>query len=157
MNFFTEVEQAVKQGLSKDSLTKLKTRLSKKYGLKNVPPDSEIYLRTGTRITTKPIRTISGIAPLALMTAPFACPHGKCVYCPGGPNSAFGNVPQSYTGLEPSTMRGIRNNYDPYLIVFNRLEQFVVNGHVPDKTEVIVQVLFLPYLPNTSMISSPML
>jgi elongator complex protein 3 len=93
------------------------------------------------------MRTMSGVSPLALMTAPFACPHGKCVYCPGGPGSPFGDVPQSYTGKEPSTMRGIRNLYDPYLIVFNRLEQFIATGHYPEKTEVIVQGGTFPALP----------
>jgi len=148
MSFFTEVKEAVDKGIAKQDLAKLKAKLAKKYRLSETPSDVEIFLRTGAKLTTKPMRTMSGIAPLALMTAPFACPHGKCVYCPGGPGSAFGDVPQSYTGLEPSTMRGIRNHFDPYLIVFNRLEQFVVTGHVPDKTEVIVQGGTFPALPE---------
>jgi elongator complex protein 3 len=145
--FFAEVEGAVKQGISKEALSKLKVKLSQKYGLKSVPSDVEVFLRTGTKLVTKPMRTMSGVSPLALMTAPFACPHGKCVYCPGGPGSPFGDVPQSYTGREPSTMRGIRNMYDPYLIVFNRLEQFIATGHFPEKTEVIVQGGTFPALP----------
>ncbi len=145
--FFEEVELAVKQGISKGALSKLKVKLSKKYSLDSIPSDIDIFLRTGAKLKTKPMRTMSGVSPLALMTAPFACPHGKCVYCPGGPNSAFGDVPQSYTGKEPSTMRGIRNFYDPYLIVFNRLEQFIVTGHVPEKTEIIVQGGTFPALP----------
>ena len=67
------------------------------------------------------------------------CPHGTCFYCPGGPGSEFGDVPQSYTGNEPSTMRSIRNHYDPYLIIFNRLEQFVILHQNPEKTEIIIQ------------------
>jgi len=145
--FFEEVESAVKQGLPKEALAKLKVKLSKKYNLAKIPSDVEVFLKTGVKITTKPMRTLSGVAPLALMTAPFACPHGKCVYCPGGPGSAFGDVPQSYTGKEPSTMRGIRNFYDSYLIVFNRLEQFIATGHLPEKTEVIVQGGTFPALP----------
>ncbi len=145
--FFSEVGQAVKDGASKEALSKLKVKLSKKYGFDKVPSDVEVFLRTKTKIVTKPMRTMSGVSPLALMTAPFACPHGKCLYCPGGPNSVFGDVPQSYTGREPSTMRGIRNMYDPYLIVFNRLEQFVATGHLPEKTEIIVQGGTFPALP----------
>jgi len=145
--FFVEVQEAIEKGVSKDALSKLKGKLSKKYGLSNVPTDSEVFLRTGSKLKTKPMRTMSGVSPLALMTAPFACPHGKCVYCPGGPGSPFGDVPQSYTGKEPSTMRGIRNNYDPYLIVFNRLEQFIAIGHLPEKTEVIIQGGTFPALP----------
>ncbi len=79
------------------------------------------------------------------MTAPFPCPHGKCVYCPGGVSSDFGDVPQSYTGMEPSAMRGARNNYDPYLITFNRLEQYVAAGHLPEKCEVIIQGGTFPF------------
>ncbi len=145
--FFAEVESAVRSGISKDALSKLKVKLSQKYGLNKVPSDVEVFLRTGVKLITKPMRTMSGVSPLALMTAPFACPHGKCVYCPGGPGSPFGDVPQSYTGKEPSTMRGIRNMYDPYLIVFNRLEQFIATGHYPEKTEVIVQGGTFPALP----------
>ncbi len=145
--FFAEVEGAVRQGISKEALSRLKVKLSQKYGLNKVPSDVEVFLRTGIKLTTKPMRTMSGVSPLALMTAPFACPHGKCVYCPGGPGSVFGDVPQSYTGREPSTMRGIRNMYDPYLIVFNRLEQFIATGHFPEKTEVIVQGGTFPALP----------
>lgn len=148
MDFYQEVQEAVTKGITKDDLSKLKNKLAKKYNIIKVPTDVEIYLKTGANLKTKPMRTMSGVAPLALMTAPFACPHGKCVYCPGGPNSAFGNVPQSYTGHEPSTMRGKRNNYDPYLIVFNRLEQFIVNGHAPEKTEVIIQGGTFPALPQ---------
>jgi elongator complex protein 3 len=35
-------------------------------------------------------------------------------------------------------MRGMRANYDSYLQVFNRLEQYIVLGHDPEKIEVIV-------------------
>lgn len=136
-DFLSDAKEAA--NLSKEEWAKRKTQLARKHHLAKVPSDAEIFLRTGIQLMTKPVRTMSGVAPLALMTAPFACPHGKCTYCPGGPNSAFGDVPQSYTGHEPSTMRGIRNAFDPYRIVFNRLEQFIATGHVPQKTEVIVQ------------------
>lgn len=148
MGFYDELKEQINSKLAKKDLFRIKRDLAKKYALKDIPNDVDIYLNTGIKIQTKPVRTISGVAPLALMTAPFACPHGKCVYCPGGPNSAFGDVPQSYTGKEPSTMRGIRNFYDPYLIVFNRLEQFVATGHMPQKTEVIVQGGTFPALPK---------
>ena len=101
----------------------------------------------------KPVRTISGVAPIALMTDPYPCPHtmkgiGPCTYCPGGPGSVFGDVPQSYTGKEPSTRRAIRNHYDPYLGTFNRLEHYVAMNSVPEKTEVILQGGTFPFSPN---------
>ncbi len=125
--------------VKKEDLVNIKNRMAKKHGVKKAPTDIEVGLQIpGLKLKTKPMRTGSGVAVIATMTAPFACPHGTCTYCPGGPNSAFGTVPQSYTGKEPSTMRAIRNRYDPYLIVMNRLEQYVVMQHIPEKVEQII-------------------
>ncbi len=89
-------------------------------------------------LVTKPTRTKSGVTPIAIMTSPEPCPHGKCITCPGGIDSAFGDIPQSYTGHEPATMRGQRNNYDAYLQVFNRLEQYILLNQSVDKVELII-------------------
>lgn len=131
---------------SKDDIAKYKIVLCRKFDLKDIPTDIELLLTAEEKeleflrkyLTTKPVRTASGVAVIAIMSAPFRCPHGKCTYCPGGPDSAFGNVPQSYTGNEPATMRGIRNNYDAYLQVMNRLEQYIALGQSPDKVELII-------------------
>ncbi len=129
------------------SIEKIKREISKKYKLSKFPSNIEILEELDEEqkalyknfLITKPMRTLSGVAPLAVMTKPIACKHGKCTFCPGGPDSSFGNVPMSYTGNEPSTMRAIRANYDSYLIVFNRLEQYTLLNQIPDKTEVIIQ------------------
>ncbi|MBI2651573.1 tRNA uridine(34) 5-carboxymethylaminomethyl modification radical SAM/GNAT enzyme Elp3 [Candidatus Woesearchaeota archaeon] len=102
----------------------------------------------------KPVRTISGVAPIALMTDPYPCPHtikgiGPCTYCPGGPGSPFGDVPQSYTGKEPSTKRAIRNYYDSYLGVFNRLEHYTFMNSIQEKAEVILQGGTFPFMPHS--------
>ncbi|MBW2989341.1 tRNA uridine(34) 5-carboxymethylaminomethyl modification radical SAM/GNAT enzyme Elp3 [Candidatus Woesearchaeota archaeon] len=137
---------------SKQEISKIKTRLSKRYSLKRIPTDIEILLNSPVKdipnvrrfLLTKPVRTISGVSVCAVMTKPMECPHvkkgvGPCLMCPGGPGSVFGDVPQSYTGKEPATRRAIRNRYDPYLQVMNRLEQHVVQGHMhPDKVELII-------------------
>jgi len=78
------------------------------------------------------IRTMSGIAPVAVLTRPFPCP-GKCVYCP-----TEKDVPQSYLSNEPAVMRAIRCDYDPYLQVQYRLKALEANGHEPTKIELIV-------------------
>jgi len=135
-----------KKDYSAKQLAKLKRELSLKYDQKTIPTNINILLNAKKedlagikkKIITKPVRTISGVSPVAVMTRPGRCPHGKCTFCPGGLNSPWGDVPQSYTGHEPATMRGIRNDYDPYLQVFNRLEQYIVLGHSIDKIEVIV-------------------
>jgi elongator complex protein 3 len=65
------------------------------------------------------------------------CPHGKCLFCPGGPASEFSS-PQSYTGHEPAAARGKQTDYDPYGQVTLRLEQFREIGHPVDKAELIL-------------------
>ena len=64
-------------------------------------------------LLVKPTRTLSGVAPVAVMTSPSPCPHGKCLPCPGGPDHPF-QSPQSYTGEEPAAPTGREHGYDPY-------------------------------------------
>jgi elongator complex protein 3 len=131
---------------SQKSLNFLKRDIARKHKLKHIPTNMEILLSLPQEkieqykriLLTKPTRTISGVSPVAVMTRPSKCPHGKCTFCVGGINSPWGNVPQSYTGHEPATMRGIRNKYDSYLQVFNRLQQYVLLGQSLDKNEVII-------------------
>jgi elongator complex protein 3 len=78
------------------------------------------------------IRTMSGIAPVAVLVKPFPCP-GKCAYCP-----TEKGVPQSYLSNEPAVMRAIGCNYDPYKQVQFRLRALEANGHEPTKIEIIV-------------------
>ncbi|MEM1732671.1 MAG: tRNA uridine(34) 5-carboxymethylaminomethyl modification radical SAM/GNAT enzyme Elp3 [Desulfurococcaceae archaeon] len=83
----------------------------------------------------RPTRALSGVTVVAVMTKPYPCPHGKCIYCPGGIEY---NTPQSYIGNEPALNRARLVNYDPYDQVYMRLKQYEINGHVPNKAEVIV-------------------
>lgn len=130
--------------ITKDQLSRLKVKLCKKYGIKEMPTDIQILLHADPEdidkigLVAKPTRTISGVAVVAVMSYPFSCKHGKCLMCPGGPASVFGDIPQSYTGKEPATMRAIRNKFDAYLQVMNRLEHYVVQGHNPEKVELII-------------------
>ena len=155
--FFTDIIAEIKKSnLSKLDISKLKLKLCEKHKIRQPPTDIEILLNAEDAdvpflkkvLRSKPTRSISGVAVVAIMSKPHKCPHGKCSYCPGGPSSFFGNVPQSYTGREPATMRAIRNNFDPYLQVFNRLEQYIVTGHIPDKVELIVMGGTFPHLPK---------
>jgi elongator complex protein 3 len=134
-----------------ESLTIIRRDISKLLGLGKLLDNASLlaYLDSKARkkyskyLLTKPVRTASGVAPLAVMTKPFACPHvkkgiGPCIMCPGGPGSSFGDTPQSYTGNEPAAQRAIRAKYDAYTQVFNRLEQYIVLGHLPEKVELII-------------------
>ena len=134
----------IKENPSKRQLNTLKNKLCSKYKIKQPPTDIQILLHSTPeqaeklKLITKPTRTISGVAVVAVMSYPFSCPHGKCLMCPGGPASVFGDVPQSYTGKEPATMRALRNKFDPYFQVMNRLEHYIVMGQSPEKVELII-------------------
>ncbi|MBU0460802.1 MAG: tRNA uridine(34) 5-carboxymethylaminomethyl modification radical SAM/GNAT enzyme Elp3 [Nanoarchaeota archaeon] len=156
MNFYQEIIPVLKEKeFNSRQFAKLKRDLSQKYKLKSIPTNIEILLNCDEKdipflkkqLLTKPVRSISGVAPVAIMTKPFPCPHGKCIMCPGGVESEFGDVPQSYTGREPATMRGIRNKYSAYLQVFNRLEQFTILGHNCEKVELILMGGTFPSFP----------
>ncbi|MGM0606410.1 MAG: tRNA uridine(34) 5-carboxymethylaminomethyl modification radical SAM/GNAT enzyme Elp3 [Halobacteriota archaeon] len=99
------------------------------------PPDRKEEVTDVVR--RKPVRTASGVSPIAIMTSPQLCPHGKCLYCPGGPASEFSSA-QSYTGHEPAAARGKQNDYDPYGQVTLRLHQLRQIGHPVEKAELIL-------------------
>jgi elongator complex protein 3 len=77
-------------------------------------------------------RTISGVTPLAVMTAPVSCP-GRCLYCP-----TFPDAPQSYTPESPAVLRARRFAYDARQQVAARLKTFAEMGHPTDKIELII-------------------
>ncbi|MFP4402411.1 MAG: tRNA uridine(34) 5-carboxymethylaminomethyl modification radical SAM/GNAT enzyme Elp3 [Candidatus Nanoarchaeia archaeon] len=147
-SFYTELIDEITQinAPTSTQLNSLKTKLAKKHNINSVVKNPQIlgYAKTNQEreklikaFNTKPIREASGVTVVALFAKPHSCPHGKCMYCPGGPDSPFGDTPQSYTGHEPAAMRAKRNMYDPYLQIFNRLEHYIANGHDPDKLELI--------------------
>jgi elongator complex protein 3 len=80
----------------------------------------------------KPTKTISGVAPLAVMLPPRQCPHGACLYCPTL------LAPQSYTPESPAVLRAKACEYDAKKQIDARLEAFKAMGHPTDKIELIV-------------------
>ncbi len=87
---------------------------------------------TWRRLQVKPIRTISGVVPVAVMTKPYPCP-GQCVFCPSDEG-----MPKSYLSDEPGAMRGMQNDFDPYRQVAGRMAGFDAIGHTSDKIELII-------------------
>ncbi len=140
------LEQILNHEITSDrKLDAAKKRVSAKYKLPSLPKNSEILLLCSADeravaihlLQRKSVRTISGVAVVAVMTSPYPCPHGACIPCPGGPASVF-QTPQSYMGREPATMRAIQCGYDPYEQVAVRLRQLQSIGHPVDKVELIV-------------------
>ncbi len=83
-------------------------------------------------LRVKRVRTLSGVAPVAVLTAPHPCP-GRCVFCPSEPG-----LPKSYLSGEPGAMRALRLDFDPYLQVRDRIRTLSRNGHPTDKVELLV-------------------
>ncbi len=121
-------------------LPKLKSKLASKYKtsiLKNTEilaaaPSFAARKKLLPILQLRPMRTGSGVSPVAIMPKPFVC-VGKCTYCPQGENA-----PKSYTGFEPATMRAIENHYDPRAQIESRLSQYGALGHPTDKCELIL-------------------
>ncbi len=97
-------------------------------------------------VLRKPSRSLSGIAVVAVMTAPSRCPHGRCTYCPGGVEN---HSPQSYTGEEPSALRGAQFHWDAEAITKSRLSTLEAAGHPTSKVEVIVMGGTFPARPRS--------
>jgi elongator complex protein 3 len=139
------IERILDGKLSADRIEEAKMEICAIYSSPKVPKNTEIldYAPPEIRgeleqvLRRKPVRTASGVTPVAIMTSPHMCPHGKCLFCPGGPASEFSS-PQSYTGHEPAAARGKQTDYDPYGQVTLRLEQFREIGHPVDKAELIL-------------------
>lgn len=145
MGYYDEFVNAIVSGdvTTRDGVLRLKAQLCKKHGLARVPTNYEILAQVPEEIReivepllmNKPVRTISGVAPVAVMTSPYDCPHGRCSYCPGGVSN---NSPQSYTGREPAALRATTHDFDPYRQTSSRLEQLRAIGHRTDKVDLIV-------------------
>lgn len=138
---------------TKEDVNILKIKIAGKQGLACVIPNSQLIqcLKPHEKQKLLPVlkrkttRTISGVTIIAVMTKPSPCPHNApCAYCPGGPSQG---VPQSYTGHEPAAMRGIQNQYDPYMQVRSRIKQLEAIGHVVDKVELIIMGGTFPSTP----------
>ncbi len=136
---------AVKSGevSTRGGIQDKKIKLCGELGHRMVPPNSEIlaYVSDEDRdlllplLIKKPMRTASGTAVVAVMASPHPCPHGKCIFCPGGVDN---NSPQSYTGKEPAARRAGRNEYDPFRQVNDRIDQLTVIGHDTSRIDLII-------------------
>jgi len=141
---FELAKEIAENAKNKEDVLRIKRLFARKQKLSTIPSDAEIlqaakntefYGKLKEILRIKPVRTISGVAVVAVMTSPAPCPHGKCLPCPGGVER---NTPQSYLGLEPAAMRGKQHGYDAFKQVNARLRELESIGHDVSKVEVIV-------------------
>lgn len=84
------------------------------------------------RLRMKPVRTLSGVTTVTVLTKPYPCP-GKCIFCPTDVR-----MPKSYLPDEPGAARAFQHDFDPYDQVCSRLESYRANGHPTDKIELLI-------------------
>ena len=84
------------------------------------------------RIRMKPMRTLSGVTTVTVLTKPYPCP-GKCIFCPTDVR-----MPKSYLPDEPGAMRAVEHQFDPYDQVMSRINQLQGLGHPTDKIELLI-------------------
>ena len=85
-----------------------------------------------TRIRMKPIRSLSGVSTVTVLTEPYPCP-GNCLFCPDD-----SELPKSYLREEPGAARAFQNEFDPYRQVRSRLDSYRAIGHPINKIELLI-------------------
>jgi len=122
---------------------------SSKYHLSKTPKFRDIikYLPSNSNIRRKmmvrPIKTASGVLVITVMAKPYDCPHGRCIYCPGGKEL---NIPLSYTGKEPVTRLAQKFDYNPKNQIISKLEQEYSRGHNISKIELVIVGGTFPFM-----------
>lgn len=92
------------------------------------PADIELL----RRIRLKPVRTLSGVTTVTVLTKPYPCP-GKCIFCPTDVR-----MPKSYLPDEPGARRALEHDFDPFDQVSARVEALEAVGHPTDKIELLI-------------------
>ena len=131
------IKSQIKDRLGLDAF---KRRMAKKYQT-SCPTNAEL-LKTYHKIKgketkeslerllrTRPVRSLSGIVNVSVLTKPYPCP-GKCIFCPSQKG-----LPKSYLEGEPAVNRALLLNFSPKRQVQERLKSLQDNGHPTDKIE----------------------
>jgi elongator complex protein 3 len=129
---------------SKVGVEKLKKRAAVEFSLDRyltnreilaaLPPEQRpVFLEL---LRAHPRRSASGIVVVTAFTRPFSCPHGTCVFCPGGPRLG---TPQSYLRDSPGMHSALEAKFDPVEQVRKCLAKYEANGHETGKVETIIE------------------
>lgn len=97
-------------------------------GRGELKPDSQLL----ARIRMKPIRTLSGVTTVTVLTKPYPC-LGQCIFCPDDIR-----MPKSYVPDEPGAKRALEHDFNPFTQVASRLEALKAVGHPTDKVELLI-------------------
>ncbi|GAP16817.1 elongator complex protein 3 [Levilinea saccharolytica] len=92
------------------------------------PEDGELL----ARLRRKPVRTLSGVTTVTVLTKPYPCP-AHCIFCPTDVR-----MPKSYLPDEPGAARAFQNAFDPFRQVESRITSYEAVGHPTDKIELLI-------------------
>ncbi|MGB2897319.1 MAG: tRNA uridine(34) 5-carboxymethylaminomethyl modification radical SAM/GNAT enzyme Elp3 [Anaerolineales bacterium] len=84
------------------------------------------------RLRMKPMRTLSGVTTVTVLTKPYPCP-GDCIFCP-----TEERMPKSYLSDEPGAMRALHHAFEPYEQTMARIEALDAIGHPTEKIELLI-------------------
>ena len=145
MNIFQKIIRDLAKARIKTpvDLASFKRKISKKYKIScpsNIELLKEYHKLIGigsikkseilkNLLKTRPIRSLSGIVNISVLTRPYSCP-GKCLYCP-----TEKGIPKSYLSGEPAVERAKKLNFHPYWQTRKRIEMLEAEGHPTDKIE----------------------
>jgi elongator complex protein 3 len=141
-----------KSGMSAGDIRRTVREAASEFKLSTMPANEDImqHLPAGSRyrrlLMVKPAKTASGVAVIAVMPKPYECPHGRCIYCPGGIEF---NTPLSYTGTEPATRAAQKFEFDPFSQVSSKIEQLQARGHSTGKSEIVIVGGTFPFMPGS--------
>ncbi len=127
----TELERTKREAAKRFPLNRY---LSNSEILSSLPKDVRSSFEELLRV--HPRRSASGIVVVTAFSAPYACPHGTCVFCPGGPREG---TPQSYTRASPGMRSALSSQFDPFQQVRACLEKYERNGHNINKVETMIE------------------
>ncbi|MEM2545943.1 MAG: tRNA uridine(34) 5-carboxymethylaminomethyl modification radical SAM/GNAT enzyme Elp3 [Nitrososphaerota archaeon] len=136
-------EVLARRPATKEELNRIKLELAKRLRLERVPSDAELagaLLEKGADpelvrvVRKKPVKTRSGVTVITVVLPIFRCPHGRCVYCPGGGSTG---IPQSYTGREAWVSAAREMGYEVEAQVRTQVDRLRRMGHEVDKVELI--------------------
>ena len=123
--------EAIKRRYAEENKVDLPTNIELLKVYHNLVQKKRIYpiAKVESLLKTRPMRSLSGIVNITVLTKPFGCP-GRCIFCPN--EMGF---PKSYLKGEPAADRAYDLQFDPYLQVQKRLEMLDDQGHSIDKVE----------------------
>jgi elongator complex protein 3 len=139
-----------KSHISSRGISELIKEISGRYHLSTIPKYTDIMSHMPSNdknrkmLIRKPTKSASGVIVVAIMAKPFDCPHGKCIYCPGGVEF---NTPLSYTGKEPVTKMAQEVDYDARSQIISKLDRYRMMGHDISKVELVIVGGTFPFMP----------